>query len=166
MTNQTKSNNLNYLIDPTFSKLNRLFVLSFKNEEDKTITNAVTKSFSEYFTPSVEIKDFNVLINEKSFFDTSIKHKEESYEQIIEMGRNNDYTTSNLLDYEHFLKHYRLIAIDLSKQIELENSDLKQKLISLKDLKGMKEQQYFSSLENQKKQVLTLHEILQPLFDY
>ena len=166
MTNQTKSNNLNYLIDPTFSKLNRLFVLSFKNEEDKTITNAVTKSFSEYFTPSVEIKDFNVLINEKSFFDTSIKHKEESYEQIIEMGRNNDYTTSNLLDYEYFLKHYRLIAIDLSKQIQLENSDLKQKLISLKDLKGMKEQQYFSSLENQKKQVLTLHEILQPLFDY
>ena len=166
MTNQTKSNNLNYLIDPTFSKLNRLFVLSFKNEEDKTITNAVTKSFSEYFTPSVEIKDFNVLINEKSFFDTSIKHKEESYEQIIEMGRNNDYTTSNLLDYEYFLKHYRLIAIDLSKQIQLENSDLKQKLISLKDLKGMKEQQCFSSLENQKKQILTLHEILQPLFDY
>ena len=166
MNNQTKNNNLNYLIDPTFSKLNRLFVLSFKNEEDKTITNAVTKSFSEYFTPSVEIKDFNVLINEKSFFDTSIKHKEESYEQIIEMGRNNDYTTSNLLDYEYFLKHYRLIAIDLSKQIQLENSDLKQKLISLKDLEGMKEQQCFSSLENQKKQILTLHEILQPLFDY
>ena len=166
MNNQTKNNNLNYLIDPTFSKLNRLFVLSFKNEEDKTITNAVTKSFSEYFTPSVEIKDFNVLINEKSFFDTSIKHKEESYEQIIEMGRNNDYTTSNLLDYEYFLKHYRLIAIDLSKQIQLENSDLKQKLISLKDLEGMKEQQCFSSLGNQKKQILTLHEILQPLFDY
>ena len=166
MNNQTKNNNLNHLIDPTFSKLNRLFVLSFKNEEDKTITNAVTKSFSEYFTPSVEIKDFNVLINEKSFFDTSIKHKEESYEQIIEMGRNNDYTTSNLLDYEYFLKHYRLIAIDLSKQIQLENSDLKQKLISLKDLEGMKEQQCFSSLENQKKQILTLHEILQPLFDY
>ena len=136
------------MIDPTFSKLNRLFVLSFKNEEDKTITNAVTKSFSEYFTPSVEIKDFNVLINEKCFSGTSIKHKEESYEQIIEMGRNNDYTTSNLLDYKYFLKDYRLIAIDLSKQIELENSDLKQKLISLKDLKGMKEKQCFSWLEN------------------
>ena len=128
MNNQTKNNNLNYLIDPTFSKLNRLFVLSFKNEEDKTITNAVTKYFSEYFTPSVEIKDFNVLINEKSFFDTSIKHKEESYEQIIEMGRNNDYTTSNLLDYEYFSKHCRLIVIDLSKQIELGNHDLKQKI--------------------------------------
>ena len=44
------------------------------------------------------------------------------------MGRNNDYTTGNLLDYEYFSKHYKLIAIDLSKQIELENSDLKQQI--------------------------------------
>ena len=54
-----------------------------------------------------------------------IKNEEETYEQIIEMGRNNDYTTGNLLDYEYFLKHYKLDAIDLSKQIELEDSDLK-----------------------------------------
>ena len=53
---------------------------------------------------------------------------EEIYKQIIEMGRNNDYTTSNLLDYEYFSKHYKLIAIDLSKQIELENPDLKQQI--------------------------------------
>ena len=56
MTNQTKINNLNYLIDPAFSRANRLFVLSFKNEEDRT-------SLSEYYTPTVEIKDFNVLID-------------------------------------------------------------------------------------------------------
>ena len=42
------------------------------------------------------------------------------------LGRNNDHTTGNLLDYEYFSKHYKLIAIDLSKQIELENPDLKQ----------------------------------------
>ena len=42
------------------------------------------------------------------------------------MSKNNDYTTGNLLDYEYFSKHYRIIAIDLSKQIELENLDLKQ----------------------------------------
>ena len=42
------------------------------------------------------------------------------------MGRNNDYTAGNLLDYEYFLKHYKLIAIDLSKPIELENINLKQ----------------------------------------
>ena len=44
------------------------------------------------------------------------------------MGRNNNYTTGNLLDYEYFSKHYKLIAIDLSKQIELENPDLKQQI--------------------------------------
>ena len=121
MTNQTKNNNLNYLIDPTFTKVNRLFVLSFENENDRT-------SFSKYYVPNVQIKDFNVLIDGKSFFDMPIKNGEETYEQIIEMGRNNDYTTGNLLDYEYFSKHYKLIAIDLSKQIELENPDLKQQI--------------------------------------
>ena len=69
-----------------------------------------------------------MLIDGKSFFDILIKNNEETYKQIIEMGRNNDYTTGNLLDCEHFSKHYKLIAIDLSKQIELENSDLKEQI--------------------------------------
>ena len=55
-----------------------------------------------------------------------IKNDEETYEQITEMGRNNDYLTGNLLDYEYFSEHYKLIAIDFSKQIELEYPDLKQ----------------------------------------
>ena len=55
-----------------------------------------------------------------------IKNKGETYQQIIEIGRNNDYTAGNLLDYEYFSKHFKLIAIDLSKQIELEKPDLKQ----------------------------------------
>ena len=46
----------------------------------------------------------------------------------MEMAKNNDYTTGNLLDYEYFKDHYKLIAIDLSKQIELENLDLKQQI--------------------------------------
>ena len=111
MTNQTKTNNLNYLIDPTFNKVNRLFVLSFENEEDRT-------SFSKYYVPKVEIKDFNVLIDGKSFFDVPVKNKEEAYEKIMSISKNNDYTTGNLLDYEYFSKHYKLIAIDLSKQLE------------------------------------------------
>ena len=116
MTNQTKNNNL---IDPAFTKVDRLFVLSFENENDRT-------SFSKQYVPNVEIKDFDVLIDGKSFFDMPIKNDEETYKQIIEMGRNNDCTTGNLLDFEYFSKHYKLITIDLSKQIELENSDLKQ----------------------------------------
>ena len=65
---------------------------------------------------------------QESFFDMPIKNEEETYEQMIEMGINNDYATGNLLDYEYFSKHYKLIAIDLSKQIELENPDLKQQI--------------------------------------
>ena len=70
-----------------------------------------------------------MLIDGKSFFDVPVKNKEEAYEKIMSISKNNDYTTGNLLDYEYFSKHYKLIAIDLSKQIELENSDLKQKII-------------------------------------
>ena len=57
-----------------------------------------------------------------------VKNKGETCEKVIEMGKNNDYTTSSLLDYEYFSKHYKLIPIDLNKQIELENLDLKQKV--------------------------------------
>ena len=61
MSNHTINNNLNYLIDPTFTNVNRLFVLSFENEADRS-------SFSKYYVPKIEIKDFNVLIDGKQFF--------------------------------------------------------------------------------------------------
>ena len=121
MSNQTKNNNLNYLIDPTFTNMNRLLVLTFENEDDRT-------SFSKYYVSKVEIKDFNVLTDRKPFFEIPVKNKEEAHEAIVEMSKNNDYTTGNLLDYEYFKDHYKLIAIDLSKQIELENPDLKQQI--------------------------------------
>ena len=121
MSNQTKNNNLNYLIDPTFTNVDKLFVLSFENEEDRI-------SFLKYYVPKVEIKDFNVLIDGKPFFEIPVKNKEEAYEAIIEISKNNDYTTGNLLDYEYFKDHYKLIAINLSKQTELENTDLKQQI--------------------------------------
>ena len=121
MTNQTKTNNLNYLIDPTLNKVSRLFVLSSENEEDRT-------SFSKYYAPKVEIKDFNVLIDGKSFFDVQVKNKEQPCEKIMTISKNNDYTAGNLLDYEYFSNYYKLTAIDLSKQIELENIKLKQQI--------------------------------------
>ena len=64
----------------------------------------------------------------KSVFDVPLTNKEETYEKIIELSKNNDYRTGNVLDYEYFLKHFKLIAIDLRKQIELENLDLKQQI--------------------------------------
>ena len=111
MSNQTKKNNLNYLIDPTLVKVNRLFALSCEDEDDRI-------SFSKYYTPNVEIKVFNVLIDGESFFDTPIRNEEEPYEKIIKMGRNNDYTMDNFLNYEYFSKYYKLVAINLSNRFE------------------------------------------------
>ena len=68
MSNQTKNNNLNYLIDPTFTNVNRIFVLSFENEDDRT-------SFSKCYVLKVEIKDFIVLIDGKCF-EIPVKNKE------------------------------------------------------------------------------------------
>ena len=106
------------MIDPTFTNANRLFVLSFLNNDDRN-------SFPNFYLPKVETKKFNMLFGEKPFSEIPVKYKEEAYEAIIEMSKNNDYTTGNLLDYEYFKDHYKLIAIDLSKQIELENPDFK-----------------------------------------
>ena len=64
----------------------------------------------------------------ESVFDVPLTNKEETYENIFELSKNNDYTTGNVLDYEYFLKHFKLIAMDLRKQIELENLDLKQQI--------------------------------------
>ena len=96
-------------------------MLSFENKDDRA-------SFSKYYTPTVEIKDYNVAIDGKRFFDVPIKKKEEIYEKIIEMVKNNDYTTSNLLDIGHFSNNYKLIIIDLSKQIEFEDADTMQQI--------------------------------------
>ena len=118
MTNQPQNNNLNYLIDLTFTNVSRLFVLSF------TRNNAGNgkDSFSSYCVPNVEIKDFNVLTDEKSFFDLPVKNKEEAYEKIIEMRNKNDYTSGNLLDFGYFKENCKLVAYDLSKQTKIKRS--------------------------------------------
>ena len=104
MTVQPQNNNLNYIINPTFTNVNRLFVLSFprNNNTDSRY------SYSNYYVPKVEIKDFNVLIDGKSFFDLPEKNKKEAYEKIIEMSRKIHYTTGNLLDFGDFHKKLQI----------------------------------------------------------
>ena len=122
MTTEAINNNLNILIDPTFTNVNRSFVLAYQNADDR-------QSFSQFYLPRVMVKDFNVIIDKLTFFDLPIKTEEEAYEQIIDVSRNNDYTTGNLVDYDYFKKYYKLIVIDLSKQQVLqENEDLIQQI--------------------------------------
>ena len=122
MTTEAANNNLNILIDPTFTNVNRLFVLAYQTADDR-------QSFSEFYLPKVMVKDFNVIIDKLAFFDLPIKTEEEVYEKIIDISRNNEYTTGNLLDSDYFKKYYKLIAIGLSKQQVLqENEDLIQQI--------------------------------------
>ena len=121
MTVQSNNNNLNYLIDPTFTKVNKFLVLSFERIEENNAKKDHRDSFSCYYVPNIEIKDLNVLIDGKSFFDLPVKNEEEAYEKIIEMSNNNDYTKDNLLDLAYFKENSRLIAIDLSKKTKLKD---------------------------------------------
>ena len=59
-------------------------------------------SFSDYHLPNIEIKDLNILIDGRSFFDAAVKNEEEAFENIIEMSTNNEYTNGNLLDFAYF----------------------------------------------------------------
>ena len=121
MTTEAVNNNLNILIDPAFTNVNRLFVLAYQNADDR-------QSFSQFYLPNVILKDYHVVIDKLAFFDLPIKTEEEAYEKIIDISRNNEYTTGNLLDYDYF-KKYKLIAIDLSKrQVLPENEDLIQQI--------------------------------------
>ena len=119
MTIQNNNNNLNYLIDPTFTSVNTLFVLSFESIEGNNVKKDYRDSFSHYYVPNIQIKDYNVLIDGKSFFNLPVKNEEEAYEKIIKMSNNVDYTTGNLLDFAYFKENCRLIATDLSKQTKI-----------------------------------------------
>ena len=89
-----------------------MFVLSFKNGNYDPTRN----SFDRYYIPLLETIHSNALIDNKPLFDQPVKNKQEAYEKLIEMSRNDEYTTENLLDYLCHQKYYKLIGIDLSRQ--------------------------------------------------
>ena len=106
---------LNHLINSSFQGVSRLFVLSYENEDAR-------KSQSRYYLPKVEIKNYNVMIDGKNFLDQPINSMTKTYKNIrkIATGQGDDYTTGCLLDYSYFKDHYKMIAIDLSKQQALD----------------------------------------------
>ena len=106
--------NLNHLIEPSFQGVNRLFVLAFENDAQRT-------SNKRYYIPNVEIKDYNVMIDGKNFFDQPVKNDKVTYENIRKIATGQgDYTTGCLLDHSYFKDHYRMIAVDLSKKQALD----------------------------------------------
>ena len=108
--------NLNHLIEPSFQGVNRLFVLAFENDDDDRTSD------EQYYLPTVEVKDYNIMINGENFFDQPIKDNKVTYENTrkIATGQGDDYTTGCLLDYPYFADTYKMIAVDLSKQQALD----------------------------------------------
>ena len=91
---------------PQFQGVNRLFVAAFKNDTERT-------SNKKYYIPNVEIKDYNVTINGKNFFDQPVKNDKITYNNIIKIatGQGDDYTTGCLLDYTYSKNYYKMIAV-------------------------------------------------------
>ena len=142
--------NLNHLIEPSFQGVNRLFVLAFENNNDRT-------SDDEYYLPTVEIKDYNIMINGENFFDQPIKNNKVTYENIrkIATGQGDDYTTGCLLDYSYFPDTYKMIAVDLSKQQALDaDPRATQQINSTADLDRAGNKRVYFILEEAKETIL------------
>ena len=92
----------------------------------RTATGDHRDSFSHYYAPNLETKDFNVLIDGEIFLDLPAENEEKAYKKIISDHRSNDCTTGSLSDFAYFKENYKLIAIDLSKQTKLKDPQLQE----------------------------------------
>ena len=101
--------------------MNRLFVLAFNNTENGN--NKVERdSHRKFFLSRVNITNYNVLIDSRNFYDQPINDQIKKYDETrkIATEKGDNYATGCLLDYQYFKDHYQLIAVDLSKQKELD----------------------------------------------
>ena len=105
-------------LDASFQEVNRLFVLAHASGNNITIEN----SYRKYFLPRLKMKNYNIEIDGRNFYDQPINDSVKQYYEIrkVSTGRGDDYTTGCLLDFSYFEKNYRLITVDLSKQKALD----------------------------------------------
>ena len=110
------------LLNASFQGVKRLFVFAYAiaappvgGNSDDTVG---IKSNKKYFFPRGEIKNYNVLINGRNFYDQPINDFIKQYTEIrkVSTGYGDDYTTGCLLDYAYFKDNYRLNAVDLRKK--------------------------------------------------
>ena len=105
-------------LDPSFQGVNRLFVMAYDNVNANQSTR---DGRTRYYLPTIDINKY-VIIDGRNFYDNPIESDIEKYRELkkVMIGRGEDYTKGFLLDFNYFLKHYKLVAVDLSKQKELD----------------------------------------------
>ena len=105
-------------LDPSFPGVNRLFVTAYNRVDGQPNRDEQRK----YYLPRIDLNKYNVIIDERNFYDKPIESDIEKYRELkkVMIGKGEDYTTGSLLDFNYFKKHYKLVAVDLSKQKELD----------------------------------------------
>ena len=113
------ANNVRYInLDPSFQGVNRLFVMAYSRLANQHTRDGRRK----YYLPRIDLNRYNVIIDGRKFYDNPIESDIEKCRELkkVMIGKGEDYTTGSLLDYNYFKKHYKLVAVDLSKQKELD----------------------------------------------
>ena len=105
------------ILDPSFQGVNRLFVTAYNSANGQPTRNGQRK----YYLQRIDLNKY-VIIDGRNFYDNPIESDIEKYRELkkVMIGKGEDYTTGSLLDFYYFKKHYKLVAVDLSKQKELD----------------------------------------------
>ena len=139
------------ILDPSFQGVNRLFVMAYNSENSQPTRNGQRK----YYLPRIDIKEYNVIIDGRNFYDNPIESDIEKYRELkkVMIGKGEDYTTGSLLDFNYFNEHYKLVAVDLSKKKELDADPRAIQQIEFKYMTGTSSIIYWV-LENSKETIL------------
>ena len=140
--------------DPSFQGVNRLFVMAYNRVDGQPTRNGQRK----YYLPRISLNKYNVIIDGRNFYDNPIESDIEKYRELkkVMIGKGEDYTTGSLLDYDHFKKNYKLVAVDLSKQKELDADPRAIQQIEFKYMLGTNSTIYWV-LEKSKETILEFY---------
>ena len=142
-------------LDPSFQGVNRLFVMAYDNVNSNRSTR---DGRTRYYLPTIDINKYNVIIDGRNFYDNPIESDIEKYRELkkVMIGKGEDYTTGSLLDFNYFKKHYKLIAVDISKQKELDADPRAIQQIEFKYMLGTNSTIYWV-LEKSKETILEFY---------
>ena len=119
LTENADANVFKYInLDPSFQGVNRLFVMAYNRVNGLPTRDGQQK----YYLSRIDLNKYNVIIDGRNFYDNPIESDIEKYRELkkVMIGKGEDYSTGSSLDYNYFDKHYKLVAVDLSKQKELD----------------------------------------------
>ena len=141
-------------LDPSFQGVNRLFVMAYNRANGQPTRNGQQK----YYLPRIDLEKYNVIIDGRNFCDNPIESDIEKYRELkkVMIGKGEDYTTGSLLDFNYFDKHYKLVAVDLSKQKELDADPRTIQQIEFKYMLGTNSTIYWV-LEKSKETILEFY---------